>query len=209
MYYAVIADIQKSKEIKNRKIFQDKLQNILQELNFVYDKEVSSNFTITLGDEFQVLLSSPIHILEIIDKLRCNLHPIKLRFGIGVGDILTSIQKEASIGADGPAYWCAREAINSIHKDKKIIKIQFESDVPFSSLVNTSLSLCDEIEAHWTKTQAQFVRSMLIKYGYDLSFTQKTIANEYSCSVQSINKKLKATSYYTYIKLRKDICALL
>lgn len=209
MYYAIIADIQKSKEIKNRKTFQDKLQDILQELNLAYENEFASNFTITLGDEFQALFSSPIHILEIIDKLRCSLHPIKLRFGIGVGNILTSIQKDASIGADGPAYWCAREAINSIYKHKKNIEIQFEADVPFSSLVNTSISLCDEIEAHWTTSQMQFVRGLILKYGYDVSFTQKALADEQACSLQSINKKLKATSYYTYIKLRKEICALL
>lgn len=89
------------------------------------------------------------------------------------------------------------------------MKIQFEKDVPFSSLMNTSLSLCDEIEAHWTTSQMQFVRGLLLKYGYDVSFTQKALADEQACSIQSINKKLKATSYYTYINLRKEICALL
>lgn len=44
------------------------------------------------------------------------MQPYQVRFGIGVGKILTDINPELSIGADGPAYWHARKAINYIHQ---------------------------------------------------------------------------------------------
>ena len=59
---------------------------------------------ITLGDEFQGLLEITVSILEIIKYIQREIYPIKLRFGVGIGNVSTLINHEAAIGADGPAF---------------------------------------------------------------------------------------------------------
>ena len=39
---------------------------------------------------------------------------MKLRFGIGVGEISTVINPEMALGADGPGYYNARKAIEDL-----------------------------------------------------------------------------------------------
>ena len=57
--------------------------------------------------------------MHIIADIERQMHPIKMRFGIGVGDIRTEVIKEMSIGADGPVYHNARKAIDILKKMKK------------------------------------------------------------------------------------------
>jgi len=53
--------------------------------------------------------------VQLLDQIALGFpHPI--RFGLGLGEIVTDINREQSIGADGPAYWRARAAIEAIHE---------------------------------------------------------------------------------------------
>ena len=101
MYYAIIGDIKNSKEIDNRYEVQNKLKKILDDINLKYKADIKANFLITLGDEFQGLLNSPAFALEIVKYIQRELYPVKLRFGIGIGEISTAINQKAAIGADG------------------------------------------------------------------------------------------------------------
>ncbi len=58
-------------------------------INTKYHSVIAAKFTITLGDEFQGLLSSPEVLMDIVDYIKVHLHPIKVRFGIGFGDMST------------------------------------------------------------------------------------------------------------------------
>lgn len=55
-------------------------------------------------------------LFQIIDRINFAMQPYQVRFGLCLGEILTDINPEQSIGADGPAYWHARKAINYIHQ---------------------------------------------------------------------------------------------
>lgn len=52
-----------------------------------------------------------------------SLYPVELRFGIGIGEITTEINTEMALGADGPGYYKAREAIEHrwTERQRKII----------------------------------------------------------------------------------------
>ena len=79
---------------------------------------------ITLGDEFQGLLNNPAYAIEIVKYIQRELYPVKLRFGIGIGEISTEINQKAAIGADGPAFYAAREIINFLKNEEKHLKNQ-------------------------------------------------------------------------------------
>lgn len=115
MYIALIGDIIESKKIQDRAQAQQKLLQLMKELNQQYQKYLVSPFTVTAGDEFQALFLPNSDMFQIIEQLSIAFAPYESRFGIGAGDMITEINKEQSIGSDGPAYWLAREAINYVH----------------------------------------------------------------------------------------------
>ena len=123
-YYAIIGDIKRSKKIENRCEIQEKLKKILDNVNSIYNNDISAKFLITLGDEFQGLLEMTAPILEIIKYIQREIYPIKLRFGVGIGNVSTLINHEAAIGADGPAFYAAREMIEFLREQEKKLKKQ-------------------------------------------------------------------------------------
>jgi len=66
-----------------------------------------------LGDEFQAVFSGAQNIWSCIFVIESALHPVRFRFGLGVGGIDTAINRKQSIGMDGPAFHLAREAVAS------------------------------------------------------------------------------------------------
>lgn len=123
-YYAIIGDIKRSKKIENRCEIQEKLKKILDNVNSIYNNDISAKFLITLGDEFQGLLEITAPILEIIKYIQREIYPIELRFGVGIGNVPTLIDYEAAIGADGPAFYAAREMIEFLREQEKKLKKQ-------------------------------------------------------------------------------------
>ena len=113
---AIIGDIRKSRLLPERKEVQDKLKMVLDEINLKYEGDISAKFLITLGDEFQGLLSNGKYALKIIQEIRMQLCPTEVRFGIGVGKITTEINTDMALGADGPGYYNARDAIEILKK---------------------------------------------------------------------------------------------
>ncbi len=107
-YIAIIGDIIKSKNIQNRYDTQEKLRSVLASINMEYSEDIASNFMITLGDEFQGLLKNGTNVIDVILKIEKNMYPVQFRFGIGIGEITTKIDRMMPLGADGPAYSNAR-----------------------------------------------------------------------------------------------------
>lgn len=160
-YIAIIGDIKNSKNIEERGKFQNKLNKILNEINEIYSDSISSNFTITLGDEFQGLLHSGEHVMDIIQYIKKESYPIKIRFGIGIGAITTDINSAISIGADGPGYYKARDSIEQLKVLEKKnestygdIQIKIDGDNNLQELsLNSILKLMYCIEKDWTKSK--------------------------------------------------------
>ena len=130
-YIAVIGDIKDSKLIENRGQIQEKLNRALKQINEIYQDDIASKFIITLGDEFQGLLKNEEHLIGIVKYIQQVMYPVKLRFGIGIGEIRTDIFYEAAIGADGPAYYEARKVITELREQEKKLKKQ-AADIQFS-----------------------------------------------------------------------------
>jgi len=209
MYIAIIADMIGSRTLDARHDVQLRLVETLNQVNRDYEDQIASNFTITLGDEFQGLLVNASKLLEIIEIIKAAMHPVDLRFGIGIGEISTEINRMQSIGADGPAYWFARSAIDHLKKendyDVSRSQLQLSSKEDWVEVVNDSLKLCDYVESKWVKSQREFIDLSIMNYGFNLDFKQIEIAETFGMSVQMVNKKLQNTGYYQYIRLKQSI----
>ncbi|MEE1305821.1 MAG: SatD family protein [Agathobacter sp.] len=199
-YFAIIGDIVCSKLIEDRLSVQKQLNSVLDKVNSEYAKEIASRFIITLGDEFQGLLSSGENVVEIAKLIQNLMYPVKIRFGIGLGEIATDINPEMAIGADGPAYYYARDAINMVEATECQNKIQAadiivksENSDEVIQLINNNLMLIHVIEQSWTKRQRQIVNEI-----QHLGGNQSLCANKLGISQSTVQRALIGASYYAY-----------
>lgn len=200
-YIAIIGDIKESKKIKNRNEVQIKLNEVLEEINKIYKEDIISKFIITLGDEFQGLLCNGANTMHIISEIERRMHPVKLRFGVGIGEITTDINSEMSIGADGPGYYNARAAIEQLKSDEKRkqtnpadIRFEIASDNQASTtMINTILTLMTVIKESWSDRQREIIWDML-----EHQDSQSDVAKRLAIKQPSVQKSLSKGKYYAY-----------
>jgi len=212
MYFAIIGDIVSSKQIRNKERYdlQYQIDSVLSEINKKYKADIASDFTITLGDECQGLLKNADSLLEILDTIKYELEPIEIRFGVGIGDIFTDIQKKSSVKTDGPAFWHARYAVKQMQESKgynspKIVFEAEEDEKGWIAMINESLKLCDYIEKKWTDKQRSLIRESVLRFGYSTEIPQKELAKILEISIPAVNVHMKRNGYYNYLNLKKSI----
>lgn len=211
-FVAVIGDMKDSRHLENRKEVQVRLQGILDRLNEKYKDEIVSRFLITLGDEFQGLLSSGKYILDMVNEIRMAMHPVRLRFGIGFGQITTDIRTEMALGADGPGYYRAREAVELLkEREKKKRSVLAELCLKMDEthrdkeiLLNTVFDLMYVVESGWTDRQREVIWDMLLH-----GDGQQNTASRLDITQSTVQKTLAAGSYYTYESALKNASEIL
>jgi SatD family protein len=116
---AFIADMVKSRELSRsqRPEVQLSFSTFVAELNQKYKKAIVARFVVTLGDEFQGLLSDARILPDLLWDMQYKFEMRLLRVGVGYGLIDTEIGRDA-INVDGPALHHAREAIDAAKKGK-------------------------------------------------------------------------------------------
>ncbi|WP_049514819.1 SatD family protein [Streptococcus parasanguinis] len=205
MYLALIADVIDSKMVQERFDLQKQLEITLQKINGLFADYLASCFTLTLGDEFQALLKVDAPVFQIIDTLRSELTPTQLRFGIGLGEIVTAIDPLQSVGADGPAYWNARAAINFVHQknDYGNTQIYFSSGKENQDFfVNALIASGEAIRSSWRDSQEEILLNLLKRSVYSESFSQQDLAQSLSINPSALSKRLKSSSIRVYLRGR-------
>ena len=205
MYLALIADVIDSKMVQERFDLQKLLEETLQTMNELFGEFLASNFTLTLGDEFQGLLKVDAPVFQIIDTLRSELTPTQLRFGIGLGEIVTDIDPLQSIGADGPAYWNARAAINLIHQknDYGNTQIYYSSGKEKQDFfVNALIASGEAIRSGWRGSQEEILLDLLKRCVYSENFSQQDLAQSLGLNPSALSKRLKSSSIRVYLRGR-------
>ena len=205
MYLALIADVIDSKMVQERFNLQKQLEKTLRKMNELFGDYLASCFTLTLGDEFQALLKVGAPVFQIIDTLRSELSPTQLRFGIGLGEIATAIDPLQSIGADGPAYWNARAAINLVHQknDYGNTQIYFSSGNDSKDLlVNALIASGEAIRSGWRGSQEEILLDLLKRFVYSENFSQQDLAQSLDINPSALSKRLKSSSIRVYLRGR-------
>ena len=205
MYLALIADVIDSKMVQERFDLQKQLEKTLQTMNELFGEFLASSFTLTLGDEFQALLKVDAPVFQMIDTLRSLLTPTQLRFGIGLGEIVTDIDPLQSIGADGPAYWNARAAINLVHQknDYGNTQIYFSSGKENQDFfVNALIASGEAIRSGWRGSQEEILLDLLKRCVYSENFSQQDLAQSLEINPSALSKRLKSSSIRVYLRGR-------
>ena len=207
-YVAIIGDIKKSKDLLERDLVQKKLKRLLNNINEQYALSIAAKFMITLGDEFQGLLFSGKEAFNIVEEIQRQMYPIQIRVGIGVGEITTEINPEMAIGADGPGYYMARRAIESLKQNEQKnkaqiadIRIEFEDNVNmYGDIFNSIFLLMTVIRNEWTERQRQII------WKYDTeNCSQAECAKRLNIVQSNVQRALAGGNYYAYKEARDSI----
>lgn len=152
-YAAVIFDIIDSRRYKERYDVQRILMESISYLNQVYGCTIKKEVVSSAGDEFQGLFRDLQTAFLYIRKLQLLIYPIKIRCGVGYGEIKYDEKKWSSVSIDGNAYYLARDAISFIQK-KKSNAICFNTNSNYDKYLNVLNMSGNEIKLK----QSQMVR---------------------------------------------------
>lgn len=203
-YLALLGDIVGSRKLDNRRVVQQKLEDILARVNSGYSASIKTKLIINAGDEFQGLLLPTSEAYKMAVTIMEHMHPVQIRFGLGYGEITTSL-KETSIGMDGPAFYAARHALES-RKSLNQAAIQLcGSDLPQSQLraVNALLSSLSVIRQFWPDN---FQRALpLIRQ----NLTQTEVAKAIGVSQSAVSSMLKRARWQQIKAIEKELAYLL
>lgn len=110
---ALIGDLVASRRHADRRQLQARLRSSLAVVN--ERVPAIQPLTITIGDEFQGLYRQPADALEAALRIRLGLHgAAAVRIGIGWGELLVEDPDRSPFGQDGPCWWRARDALDSL-----------------------------------------------------------------------------------------------
>ena len=188
-YAALMFDIVESRHYQDRYDIQNTLMNAVSYLNHLYRKDIKKDVVSSAGDEFQGLFFNLQSAFLYIRKLQLLIYPIKVRCGIGYGEIKYDVEGWASSAFDGEAYYLARDAINQVSK-KKSSAIFFNTSSTFDKYLNMLCFSSVEIKtrqsqvARWIELLADIVLPIkqvdedISFYDFILEMRHKIIASE-------------------------------
>lgn len=143
-YLVLIGDLEGSRELASRARdeAQQALKGILEWIRGEDGSTIASPPTVTLGDEFQTVYRRADALFLHIWRIQAALHPLFLRFGMGLGTLSTAINTEQAIGMDGPAFHRARAALEDLKENKGMFRIRgADNGDRVALLINQSLDL--------------------------------------------------------------------
>lgn len=149
----LIADLIGSRNVQERGDLQITLSETLERLNR-RNPDIASPYTLTLGDEFQVVLNQADHLFHDITSLLATITPELARFSISVGEITTPLNPKQAIGMDGPAFYRARDELETLKKGRGLFTLSGVSS-DCLRLANLSLNLVAHNVRKWNPTRIQ------------------------------------------------------
>lgn len=197
-------DILKFLESKNIYYDEDKVLNIFlteqaQKITMSLQSKniISTNVSISRGDEIQVFCSDIINIIEVIRQLRYYFRPLKIRIGVGIGGIHTE-KSDNSWNMNGEAFFKAREALDKVKiQNKKRMTYICSPNEQFNIIGNSIYMLMDTIINEWSDSKWQSINAYEVYENYEKA------GNAIGKSRQAISNNCK-TAHFEKIKQAED-----
>lgn len=202
----IIGDIEGSRDLNTpeREEVQRNLKKELEKINNTASG-LASPYTVTLGDEFQAVYTEADELFTHCWRILSAVHPVKVRFSIGVGDIVTPINPEQAIGMDGPAFHAARDGIDKLKSSGFLMQIGHE-DIENATLLNVlngTLHLLSREVRDWNKNRITMLH--MLKEGMDY----KQISKELGLSKAAFYKNKEVGMLDEIIELTDNIAGML
>lgn len=181
---------------------QDEFTRLIKKLNQLYRAYLRAKFVITLGDEFQALLSAPEMIPDLIWTLERLFTARPLRLGFGFGRIYTTI-KEYAINVDGPALHNARSSIEAAKRHSLQGGVFTGFGARLDPALNGFARVLNHQRATWPARQRDAVTRLHDGCkGID-------IAQELGITKQAVSRYASLAGWHAYAEAERGWCSLL
>jgi hypothetical protein len=184
-HLVLIGDLVGSRQSGERAALQRRLQRAVQAVNLRRQSLLASPMTITLGDEFQAIYRGGGTVFADIFFLLHALAPVRVRFALAVGEIVTPLNRERAIGMDGPAFHQARDLLTELKGDARLLGLAGAKE-DIARLAKPVLAvLSGQIEG-WREKRLQLMAGLLD----DSSSTE--LAKVAKITPRAVNKNIRA-----------------
>lgn len=194
MSAVITADIIGSRELPDRAAAQRAIDDAVARVHA--DLPIAERvLTPTVGDELQGVYPDLPSALAALTLLRLALPDgVDLRFGVGVGEI-GSVPSAAGDIAEGPGWWAARQAIDTLHAKQVrtmprartwVSAAPGAADAASVALANAYVWARDELISTMSE------RSRRLAYGRCLGRTQADLARAEGITQSAVSQALSA-----------------
>jgi hypothetical protein len=196
MQHILMADVIDSRKYKG-KVVANGLAKIVSSINSIFEKEIISPLTITLGDEFQGIVSTPEAVVRIIvaieEQLITNECTFKLRYASNTGKIETALNKKIAYGMIGEGLSDTRLILNNAKKEEDRFFLFPNKNEPFlNKLFIIFASFVDDWKQKDFKTIGLFFK--------DNDYKNVAAINNYTASAMWKKRKSLHIKEYNNIK---------
>lgn len=209
-YVAIIGDLVGSRALSadERAAVQEQFESVLKKINKDFKNEIASLFLITAGDEAQGILKQPHRCYEITRQIQIGLAPTEIVLGVGYGALSTSLGVYA-VGADGPAFYRARQALEDAKAERKAYGKSILREVRVSTdsalrdeLINALFLSLAVIKSRWTQKQTEVLS--LLESGKSTSET----AEKLNIPLSNVSRAIEVTHYREFENVAATLQAL-
>lgn len=189
----LIGDLVASRRSSLRQQLQEQLKGALDDLN-QNRNGLTSPYTITLGDEFQVVYDQADRVFADCLAIAAAVYPVRMRFSLSLGAISTDLNPDQALGMDGPAFYQARDGIDRLKRSGELFTLAglSESEQPLAS---GGLGLFSHQLNKWNANRLHILNRLL------LGWRVERIAEELNISEQAVYKNINSGGLHAVIRL--------
>lgn len=201
----LMGDIVGSEAAPSVKAVHQSFNRAIAWANKRHGEHIVSPLTITLGDEFQGLLTGLEAAWRVAAELRLKLmsEAVSCRFVIGVAAIETPLNAERAWNMMGPGLASARDKLND-KTSANAHRFSFPGDPAIELLADAVGDALTLIEAGWTQTQRNYViRNRLSRHA------PAKIATSLDVSLGAVYKVLRAAQMDFHDRQSGALCKAL
>lgn len=197
---ALIADIRGSRDLNNWPEAFSAIKKNLDQANRRFKDDLVVKFHPTVGDEFQGVLSRPEIAFDAYLFLKAALSPLRLYFGLGVGEVEKPGPGET--GMRGSAFYRARAALEECKNAHGTIRLRLQGETtPYEKVLNGTLKLIEVIEDDWTDRQ----REIVDYYRLQDKQSYENVGHAFNISKQAVSKTIKSSNLQAIMEAEKQI----
>lgn len=200
-YLVLIGDIVSSRRLPARAQFQRRLKGLLQAVNG-RRKSLVSPYTLTLGDEFQAVYRDADTAFADVFGLLAEIAPVRARFALAVGEIVTPINPTQSIGMDGPAFHRARALLDRLKTDRRLLGVS-GSEAKAWTLPAASLAVFSGQMEGWRENRLKLFARILA------GEPAAELAKRTGITPRAVNKNIRAADLDEWERILDEITRLL
>jgi hypothetical protein len=198
--FILMADIVDSSNIPQQKNLMADFKKIVQTINDTAEQQIISPITITLGDEFQSVISNLGASLEIImaieELIVARNLDFKLRFVLVQGEIDTDINSKIAYEMLGSGLTNARSYLSEMKNSNERFRIKL-ADKQHSDAINNAFIVYQHIVDGWQVEKDYYIVSKFLEF---LDYKQVAVALNKDKSLMWRREKTAKIKEYLALK---------